>query len=230
MTAKDDIAFLEAFRKKITAFFVAGTVPTQDPLWGGSALVDMEKAMKDPAFRALRQDINRMKGRAAQILEGFSINCTFTQYPPPAVGGPASKFPLFNLITDNQSVHTIDGAVFTDKIDEAIGLLEASDSGEHERGALPVFEVRDLNVALEFYQETLGFVVLAQQEAAGVATVTWGGADLILNVSETPRPSRAVFRDAGPPNLRGLAVSLGEQMYVEIADPDGNRLLFEAAT
>ena len=91
-------------------------------------------------------------------------------------------------------------------------------------------EVRDLNVALEFYQEKLGFAVLVQQEAAGVATVTCGGADLILNVSETPRLSRAVFRDAGPPNLRGLAVSLGEQMYVEIADPDGNRLLFEAAT
>ncbi|MDD9903039.1 MAG: hypothetical protein OXT06_05695 [Rhodospirillaceae bacterium] len=228
MTAKDDIAFLEAFREKITAFFIAGTVPTQDPLWGGSALADFEKAMKDPAFRAMRQDINRMKGRAALILEGFSINCTFTQYPPPAVGGPVTKFPLFNLITDNQSVHTIDGAVFTDKIDEAIGLLEAGGSVEQERGALPVFEVRNLDTALEFYRETLDFAVQARQETAGLATLTYGGANLILSVSESPRPSRAVIRNASPPGIQGSAVSLGDQMYVEIADPDGNRLLFEA--
>lgn len=133
MTAEDEIAFLETFRDTIERYLVVGTAPTQDPIWGGSGLLRMKEAMRDPAFRALRRDINRMKGRAAHILERLGIGCTFEQYPPPAVGGPVVKFPLFDLITDNQSLHTIDGSVFTDKIDEALGLLQDEADGSSNR-------------------------------------------------------------------------------------------------
>ena len=146
--------------------------------------------MKDPAFRALRQDINRMKGRATQILEGFSINCTFTQYPPPAVGGPVSKFPLFNLITDNQSLHTIDGSVFTDKLDEAIGLLETRRGDDRLSGALPVFEVADLAKALAFYVDRLDFIA---EERPGATVIARQDARIMLCISDPPTPSCAIL-------------------------------------
>ncbi len=154
MTDQDDITFLETFRANIERFLILGAAPTEDPLWGGKALTKMKEALKDPEFRDLRRDINRMKGRATEILEGLGIGCTFEQYPPPAVGGPVVKLPLFDLITDNQSLHTIDGAAFTDKIDEAIGLLRnAATIGP----ASPFFIVSDLVRSLDFYQRMLGF-------------------------------------------------------------------------
>ena len=229
MTAEDDIAFMESFREKITAYLVAGTAPTQDPLWGGSVLVKMEEAMKDPAFRALRQDINRMKGRAVQILEGFSINCTFTQYPPPAVGGPVTKFPLFNLITDNQSLHTVEEAVFTDKIDEAIGLLETRGDDDLSRGALPVFEVRDLAKALEFYRDRLGFAAEARlEETTDTVVVVRHEAGILLCAEDAPTPTRAIVHILPPGGGLGQETVLRGQTYLEITDPDGNRLLFDA--
>jgi len=50
MTADDEIAFLETFRDTIERYLVVGTAPTQDPVWGGSGLVRMKEAMRDPAF------------------------------------------------------------------------------------------------------------------------------------------------------------------------------------
>ena len=41
MPTEDDVAFLESFREKITAFLAAGAAPTQDLLWGGRALIKM---------------------------------------------------------------------------------------------------------------------------------------------------------------------------------------------
>ncbi len=108
MTPEDDIAFLEDFRDRIRRFPIAGTAPSRDPPWGGSGMFEMDKAMQDPNFRAPRRDIDRMKGRAALILDGFGIARTFIQHPPAAAGGPMLKFPLFDPITDNRSRHTID--------------------------------------------------------------------------------------------------------------------------
>ena len=156
MAPQDDIAFLESFRDAIDRFLILGTAPTQDPVWGGSGLTKMKEAMQDPAFRALRQDILQTKHRAAHILEALGISCTFTQHPPPAVGGPVEKFPLFDLITDNQSLHTVDGSVFTDKIDAAIGQLRGA--AQTEMGpATPLFIVADIAKSVAHYEERLGF-------------------------------------------------------------------------
>ncbi len=227
MAVEDEIAFLEVFREKISAFLVDGTIPTKDPLWGGSGLINMEEAMKNPSFRTLRKEINRMKGRAAQLLEGLSINCTFTQYPPPAVGGPVEKFPLFNLITDNQSLHTVDGSVFTDKIDEAIGLLEARCSGDLSFGSLPIFEVSDLTAALDFYQRILAFTARNSDEMTDAAIIVNDGACIMLYMCDNPAPSRTIVRHTHPNEALGQEMTLGGHTYLAITDLDGNRLLYE---
>ena len=227
--AEDDIVFLETFRDKITAYLVAGIAPTQDPLWGGSGLMDMEQALKDPVFRELQRNINRMKGRATLILEGLSINCTFTQYPPPAVGGPVTKFPLFNLITDNQSQHTVDGSVFTNKIDEVIGLLETFDEDGLSHNALPLFEVRDIAKSLNFYQKTMAFTAEKSMGSPDTATVTCRGARIMICASVKPTPSRAIFRNMPIGDVPRQRITLGGQTYLAVADPDGNQLLFKTA-
>ena len=176
MTFVDDISFLEKFRACILRFLIVGAAPTQDPLWGGRGLIDMREAMKSEEFRDLRRDINTMKGRAAGVLKNLGVVTTLHQYPPPAVGGPIVKYPLFGLITDNRSQHSIDGAVFTDKLDEAIGLLqhavveqaarptvivgeERSKSYAPEFGSvMPVFMVNDIAATLDFYERKLGFM------------------------------------------------------------------------
>lgn len=170
MTFEDDISFLEMFRARILQFLIVGAAPTQDPLWGGRGLIDMREAMKQSEFRDLRRDINKLKGRAAEILNDLGVVTTFHQYLPPAVGGPIVKYPLFDLITDNRSQHSIDGAIFTDKLDEAIGLLQYGTAdpaarpsvnapeGSSELGpAIPVFLVGDVSASLEFYEQKLGF-------------------------------------------------------------------------
>jgi len=172
----DDISFLEKFRACILRFLIVGAAPTQDPLWGGRGLIDMQEAMKSEEFRDLRREINTMKGRAAGILKNLGVVTTLHQYPPPAVGGPIVKYPLFDLTTDNRSQHSIDGAVFTDKLDEAIGLLQHAavtqaarplvNTGEERLksyapafgSVMPVFMVKDIAATLDFYERKLGFM------------------------------------------------------------------------
>lgn len=45
MTPEDDITFLEDFRDRILRFLIAGTAPSRDPLWGGSGMFEMDKAV-----------------------------------------------------------------------------------------------------------------------------------------------------------------------------------------
>lgn len=235
MATADDIAFLENFRVKIDAFLVAGEAPTQDPLWGGRDLLKMKEAMKDPAFRALRQDINKMKGQAAQILERLSIRCTFEQYPPPAVGGPTLKIPLFDLIVENRSVHTLDGTVFTDKIDEAIGRLQSESDTSTPGPSLPVLVVRDLSSATAFYGEKLGYSIQSRDDVQDTVILARGAARLILTTDGAAQPGIAFVEtsDLYPVTAefaeRGITVrdtTLNGITGFEIADPDGNRLLF----
>ena len=120
----------------------------------------------------------------------------FNQYPPPAVGGPVVKYPLFDLITDNRSHHSIDGSVFTDKLDEAIGLLRhvpgIGDDGEAVLlGASPCIPVRNLDAALDFYLRRLGFTDKggANLSAGGTTNrkyrvIRRGGAHLMLQMEE----------------------------------------------
>ena len=240
MPTEDDVAFLESFREKITAFLAAGAAPTQDLLWGGRALIKMKEAMQDPVFRELRQDLNRMKGRAAQILEGLGIGCTFSQYPPPAVGGPVVKVPLFDLITENRSLHTLDGTVFTDKIDEAIGLLQHSGDTELVGAAAPVFLVKDIRRAIEFYEGKLGFRCRhrAGSRSPQIAILERGSANILLKVEDRARAREAYFHT---PDTAALAADFAECGLTvrnvtadnldgwrgfEIIDPDGNRLFF----
>lgn len=250
MTVESDIAFLEDFRTRIERFLIAGAAPTQDPLWGGKALTRMKDAMQDEGFLELRREITQTKGRAAEILERVGIPCTFEQHPTPAVGGPVVKFPLFDLITDNQSLHTIDGAVFIDKIDEAIGMLK---SAATELGAAsPVFIVSDLLRALDFYEKRLGFECQTRVpvDAAGFAIIDRGAAQFILKTTDaevTPLPNSkrhngaawdafihtpdpdalsAEFAERGARFLKPLADTDDGLRGFEVADPDGYILFF----
>lgn len=235
MSAADDIAFLERFRERLGAYLVAGESPTKDPLWGGRNLLKMEEAMKDPAFRALRTDINRMKGRAAQVLEGLSIGCTFKQYPPPAVGGPTITMPLFDLITDNRSMHSLDSTVFTDKIEEAIGRLQSQIGMTDVGPASPVFAVTDLAAALDFYTGKLGFEGDPAQGGENTVFVRRGEAKILLRADAEPRPATVSIEAGSPAALaeeftaKGLTVgnpAAAVSEGFETRDPDGNILIF----
>lgn len=239
MTAHNDIALLEAFRARIERFLIAGAAPTQDPLWGGKALTRMKEAMQDEGFLELRREITQTKGRATEILERVGIACTFEQHPTPAVGGPVVKFPLFDLITDNQSLHTIDGAVFIDKIDEAIGMLKRSAA---ELGAAaPVFIVRDVSRSLEFYEECLGFKCRTRvpDEDPRFAIIDRGAAQLILKatspqgtpVSNSKRGAGAawdVFIHAPDPSvLSAEFTERGARFHKPLVDIDNGLRGFE---
>lgn len=250
MTNIDDIAFLEEFRARIERFLIAGAAPTQDPLWGGKALTRMKEAMQDEGFLELRREINQTKGHATKVLERLGVGCTFEQHPPPAVGGPVTKFPLFDLITNNQSLHTVDGAAFTDKIDEAIGLLKNTVT---ELGpASPFFIVNDLSRTLDYYENRLGFECRKRvpENEPSFAIVGRGAAQLILKaigpeVAPLPNPARHdgaqwdVFIHTPDPDA--LSAELTERSATfhkpitntddglrgfEIADPDGYVLFF----
>ncbi len=240
-TPEDDIAFLEDFRDRIMRFLTAGAAPSQDPVWGTKGIFQMEEGMKDPAFRALRQDIDRMKGRAAMIVEGLGIACIFQHHPPAAAGGPIQKYPLFDLITDNRSQHNIDGALFTGRIDEAIGRLQhaaAERAAQAITAAMPVLPVRDLGAAMAFYGEGLGFA--AASRGSGFAIVERGAARIMLRVGDRPARNEGAAWDAflqvpDPDMLaeefagRGLQSRPGRtdgMTGFELEDPDGNRLFF----
>lgn len=238
-TPEDEIAFLEDFRDRIMRFLTAGAAPSQDPVWGTKGIFQMEEGMKDPAFRALRQDIDRMKGRAAMIVEGLGIACIFQHHPPAAAGGPIQKHPLFDLITDNRSQHNIDGALFTGRIDEAIGRLQhavAERAAQAITAALPVLPVRDLDAAVAFYAGTLGFAPGAR--GAGFAIVERGAARIVLRAGDTSARGAGGMWDAFllTPDPEVLAAEVAEGAApVEtvsgvrgftVTDPDGNRLFF----
>ena len=242
---EEDIAFLEDFRDRIMRFLTAGAAPSQDPVWGTKGIFQMEEGMKDPAFRALRQEIDRMKGRAALIVEGLGIACVFQHHPPAAAGGPMQRYPLFDLITDNRSQHNIDGALFTGRIDEAIGRLQfavaerAALAEQSVTAAMPVLPVRDLDAAVTVYGDTLGFACGAR--GAGFAIVARGAARIMLQASEKPARRAGAAWDAflevpdaqmlvDEYTARGLSVPPlatedGLQGF-EVTDPDGNRLFF----
>ena len=238
-TAEDDIAFLEDFRDRIMRFLTASAAPSQDPVWGTKGIFQMEEGMKDPAFRALRQEIDRMKGRAATIVEGLGIACVFQHHPPAAAGGPIQKHPLFDLITDNRSQHNIDGALFTGRIDEAIGRLQhaaAERAAQAVTAAMPVLSVRDLDAAVAFYAETLGFT--GTTRGAGFAVVERGAARILLRVGDRPARGAGAAWDAflltpDPDTLAGEVAAFAAPVETAsalrgftVTDPDGNRLFF----
>ncbi len=244
---EDDIAFLEDFRDRILRFLVAGAAPSQDPVWGTKGIFQMEEGMKDPAFRALRQDIDRMKGRAAMIVEGLGIACIFQHHPPAAAGGPIQKYPLFDLITDNRSQHNIDGALFTSRIDDAIGRLQhaaAERAAQAIKAAMPVLPVRDLDAAIAFYAAVLGFTGASRgARGADFAIVERGAARIMLRAGGLPARGDGASWDAflhaaDPETLAAEFTAHGATRRpvradatdgmtgFDLEDPDGNLLFF----
>ena len=125
----EDIDFLTEFRQMISDYLFLGYAPTEVYNYFGSnkGLFEMKEALKRDEFRDLRQRINESKGKAARLLTSCDIGTIMVQYPPPAVGGAILRIPLFDLITQNTTHENIETGVFTDKIDEAIGLLRDKD-------------------------------------------------------------------------------------------------------
>lgn len=125
MSAEDDIAFLEAFRRKIEDYLVLGYAPMSAPLFPSATHAKWKERESTPEMRALRREINEAKGRAIQILDQCRVGTIWMQHPPPAVGGPVIRSQLFDLVTDNIFLRPIEVAKFTDAIDTAIGILKA---------------------------------------------------------------------------------------------------------
>jgi hypothetical protein len=125
MSTEDEIAFLEDLRGKIVRYLFLGYSPSEShTLWGGSeGLFQMREALEKPAFQNLRREINEGKGRAHQCLSNAGVACIYEQWPAPMFGGPVLSFKLFDLVTQNATEKNIELHVFTDKIDEAIGVL-----------------------------------------------------------------------------------------------------------
>jgi predicted enzyme related to lactoylglutathione lyase len=230
VTIADDIAFLEDFRARILKFLVDGAAPSLDPVWGGKGIFQMDEGMKDPAFRQQRQDLNRMKGRAAAIVEGAGVSCTLIQYPPPAAGGQIIRRPLFDLITDNRTPHTLDGGLFTGKVDEAIGLLQARVADI--AAAMPVLPVTDIDAALVFYESIAGF--RGRDRGEGYAVVERGAARIMLRAVAS-NPASVLLEtpdvDATQADIasRGGAVqsaAIAGRDGFSVTDPDGNSLYF----
>ncbi len=116
--------------------------------------------------------------------------------------------------------------------------------------ARPVLHVRDVEASVRFYVDGLGFTTAWRHEEEGeliVAQVDRDGCVLILanNLSDRPgtgtmfislntepqsKEAQAVALDALRAEFagRGVAVSDGQWGYrvVIVADPDGNRLMF----
>jgi hypothetical protein len=59
-----------------------------------------------------------------QILSECGLNPVYTQYPPPAIGGPVLHAHVLDLITENRMSHDIQKREIFDFIDRAVGYLK----------------------------------------------------------------------------------------------------------
>lgn len=136
MLKEEKLQFLGKFREKIVDYLFLGYAPSEIlPSRGNKALMKVREALKQDKFQKLRSEINEMKGQVHQILSDLGVEFIFVQYPPLATGGPVLKFKLFDLITENQTLKKMYVNSFTDKIDEAIGILKTltENSFHHEK-------------------------------------------------------------------------------------------------
>ncbi len=156
MTQDEDIQFLEDFRKKVRDYLFLGYAPRAG--WTGEGATKMDEALKNPEFQQLRRDINEMKWRVDQILSGCGVANMIVEYPAPAIGGPVINHSLFDLVTENSTSRPMDVESFTDKIDEAIGVLK-----HRPQTALP-----DASTVPQ-YKITKGFVFIAMPMTSGEA-------------------------------------------------------------
>jgi catechol 2,3-dioxygenase-like lactoylglutathione lyase family enzyme len=106
----------------------------------------------------------------------------------------------------------------------------------------PVLFVADVNRALRFYVEMLGFEKSWHEGegAGGVCQVNRGECEIILCQHETRRDKARLFVSLTPDGLTALRRELAERSVpsekswwgydvIKIVDPDGNELLFPAA-
>lgn len=127
MNRKDDIEFLEKFRKNIDEYLFLGYAPpetawTKD--YDPEALAKVKRALQHPDFQELRRSINEMKPRVKRLLDGCNLTPVIEQWPAPAVGGPVLRFHMLDVITDNMTEFNLSKATVTDIIDQAIGALK----------------------------------------------------------------------------------------------------------
>jgi len=123
MTIKDDIDFLVKLRSNIDRYLFLGHAPSVGSPGHDPDVDKMREALKDTKFQKLRRYLNEAKPRAKEIIDRFSINAVYNQYPPPAIGGPIIRQHLLDVVTENITWHRFQKAVILDIIDQAIGAL-----------------------------------------------------------------------------------------------------------
>ena len=135
MSNSEDIKFLEQFREWVDEYLFLGYSPQVDPLIPTEGLRKLKGALEKTEFQELRRKINKNKPRAAQILDSCGCGGVLEQYPPPAIGGPVLRFPILDLIVENLTLRNIGKEFFFDKIDQAIGVLEAASEKDDQSAA-----------------------------------------------------------------------------------------------
>ncbi len=127
MNRKNDIEFLERFRKKVDEYLFLGYAPPET-MWtkdyDPEALAKVKRALQHPDFKELRRSINEMKPRVKRLLEECNLTPIIEQHPPPAVGGPVRRFHMLDVVTENMTEFNFSKDTVTDIIDQAIGALK----------------------------------------------------------------------------------------------------------
>ena len=151
MDRADDVEFLEAFRGMIAHYLFLGYAPAEGSVFTNEGVSDMRERLEDPQFRELRKRINETKPRAHDLLNECDVPTVVTVYPPPAIGGPIIRVPLFDLVTQNRLYKRMGTEEFADKIDQAIGVLKTNPpssatrqlagSADRANDSLPSYEV-----------------------------------------------------------------------------------------
>lgn len=125
MNREEDIEFLKEFKEKVNEYLFLGYAPCEGLFSESEDMKKMREALKDRKFVTVHNAIYEMKPRVEKLLKEYNVDFMWEGTYPGSM-----RFPLFDLITENETYTNISKEVFLDRIDEAIGaMLRAAGRG-----------------------------------------------------------------------------------------------------
>ena len=126
MDRTDELEFLKEFKEKVDEYLFLGLAPSEGLVFTSNESKQMREARKNPQFQKLYNSIRDMIPQSENILRKYNIDYTWFT---PTQQQSILKYPLLNLILENETYMNIEKNVFLDRINEAIDTI-STESGK----------------------------------------------------------------------------------------------------